>query len=57
MEKLYGYTSDEDGVRHPILDEVSVDEADARFMIVTCSAFVNFLVAKAEAAGLVKTAK
>ncbi len=55
LEKLYGYTSDEGGIRHAILEEASVDEADARFMIVTCSAFVNFLILKAEAAGLLKT--
>lgn len=52
LEKLYGYTSDSDGIRHPILEEASVDEAEARFMVVTCSAFVNFLIARAEAAGL-----
>jgi len=54
LEKLYGYTSDEDGVRHPILEEATVDEVDARFMIVTCSAFVSFLISKADAAGLLK---
>jgi len=54
LEKLYAYTSDEDGVRHAILEEANVDEADARFMIVTCSAFVNFLIVKADAAGLLK---
>ena len=42
--KLYGYTSDEKGIRHALLDEASVDEADARFMLVACSAFVSFLV-------------
>jgi hypothetical protein len=52
LEKLYAYTSDEDGIRHALLDEANVDEGDARFMIVTCSAFVNFLIVKAEAAGL-----
>jgi hypothetical protein len=52
LEKLYGYTSDKDGIRHAILEEANVDEADARFMIVTCSAFVNFLIVKADAAGL-----
>jgi hypothetical protein len=54
LEKLYGYTSDKDGIRQAILEEANVDEADARFMIVTCSAFVNFLLVKAEAAGLLK---
>lgn len=52
LEKLYGYTSDRDGIRHAILEEANVDEADARFMIVTCSAFVNFLIVRSEAAGL-----
>lgn len=41
MEKLYGFTSDEDGIRHPILDEPNVGEEDARFFIVACSALVN----------------
>ena len=57
LEKLYAYTSDKDGVRHAIYgdDAAAVDETDARFMIVTCSAFVNFLISKAEAAGLLKS--
>jgi hypothetical protein len=55
LEKLYGYASNEGGVRHAIVDEASrVDEVDARFMIVTCSAIVNFLISKASAAGLLK---
>ena len=49
---LYGYTSDEGGIRHALLEESSVDSADARFMLIACSAFVNFVVAKAAAAGL-----
>lgn len=52
--KLYGFTSDEDGIRHPILDEPNIGEEDARFMIVACSAVVNWLIVKAEAAGLLK---
>ncbi len=52
LEKLYAYTSDGDGIHHVILEEANVDEADARFMIVTCSAFVNFLIVRADAAGL-----
>jgi hypothetical protein len=47
LSKLYGYTSDEDGIRHAILESPSVDEADARFMLVICSAFVNLLVQRA----------
>ena len=54
LEKLYAYTSDDDGIRHPILEEANVGEDDARFFIVICSAFVNFMISKAEAAGLLK---
>lgn len=50
--KLYGYSSDEDGIRHAILEESDVGYDEAKFMIVACSAFVNFLIAKAEAASL-----
>jgi hypothetical protein len=57
LEKLYGYTSNEDGIRHPILEEANVDEAEARFMVVTCSAFVNFLIVRADAAGLLARPK
>ena len=44
MNKLYGYTSDEAGIRHALLEDSKVDETEAKFMIVTCSAFVNFCV-------------
>ncbi len=50
--KLYGYSSDEDGIRHAILEEARVGFDEAKFMLVACSAFVIFLVSKAEAAGL-----
>jgi len=50
--KLYGYTSDENGIRHAILEESDVGYDEAKFMVVACSAFVNFLIAKAEAASL-----
>lgn len=49
---LYGYTSDKGGIRHALLEESSIDSADARFMLVSCSAFVNFLIAKAASAGI-----
>ncbi len=52
--KLYGYSSDEDGIRHPILDQPNIGFDEAKFMIVAGSAFVNFLISKAEAAGLFK---
>ncbi len=47
ITKLYGWTSDEKGIRHALLDETAaVDEADAHFMLVACAAFVNYLVSK-----------
>jgi AbiJ N-terminal domain 4 len=50
--KLYGYTSDTDGVRHAILDEPSVGFDEAKYMVVACSAFVSYLATKANAAKL-----
>jgi AbiJ N-terminal domain 4 len=47
MSRLYGYTSDEGGIRHAMLEQSNIDEAEAKFMIVTCSAFVNFCVQRA----------
>lgn len=44
MNKIYGYTSDQGGIRHALLEESNIDEAEAKFMIVACSAFVNFCV-------------
>jgi hypothetical protein len=52
--KLYGYTSDDSGIRHAILDQPTVGFDEAKFMIVSCSAFVNYLIAKAGAVGLLK---
>lgn len=54
FEKLYGYTSDENGIRHAILEESSVGFDEAKYMIVACSAFANYLAAKADKAGLLK---
>lgn len=43
-KKMFGYTSDADGIRHAGTDEpVEVDFAFAKYMLVTCSAFVNYL--------------
>ena len=51
---LYGFTSDEKGIRHPLLEGATakVDEADALFMIGACAAFVSYLINKSRAAGL-----
>jgi hypothetical protein len=54
LSSLYGFTSDASGIRHPLLEASTVGEEDARFMIVTCSAAVNWIIAKAEKAGLLR---
>lgn len=51
---LYGYTSDDDGIRHAILEAPTVGFDEAKFMLVSCSAFATFLVSKAGAAGLIR---
>ena len=52
FEKLYGYTSDEGGIRHSLLDESTLNFEDAKFMLVCCSAFINYLASKASDAGI-----
>ena len=44
FEKLYGWTSDGDGIRHALMEESNLTKADARFMLVACSAFTNYLI-------------
>lgn len=46
LEKIYFYTNSEGGLRHSLLDESKVDKADAKFMLVSCSAFVNYIISK-----------
>lgn len=51
---FYGYTSDASGIRHAILGQPNVDFDDAKFMLVSCSALVNFIISKATEHGLLK---
>lgn len=43
---LYGYTSDEDGIRHGGIDFKNAPAEDAKYMLISCSAFVNYLIEK-----------
>jgi AbiJ N-terminal domain 4 len=52
FSKLYGYTSDAEGIRHALMDEPNLSFEDAKLMLVACSAFVNYLAAKAGKAGI-----
>ncbi len=45
-DSIFGYTSDADGIRHALIEESNLDIEDAKFMLVSCSAFVNYLKVK-----------
>jgi len=53
FRSLYGFTSDEEGIRHALLDKTGaqVDETDALYMLGSCAAFVSYLINKARQAG------
>lgn len=42
---LYGWTNDADGIRHALMEESNLTSADARFMLISCSAFINYVIA------------
>jgi hypothetical protein len=44
--KLYAYTSDEGGIRHAMLDEPKLSADDARYFMLSCTSFVNYLKAQ-----------
>lgn len=46
FSNLYGYTSEANGIRHALLEENDLQQEDAKFMLVSCSAFINYLVVK-----------
>ena len=48
MSSLYGYTSDEGGIRHGSIDFAGASNEDAKYMLISCSAFVNYLIEKWE---------
>jgi len=43
---FYGYSSDQGGIRHAMLDEPNLTVTDAKFFLVSCSAFINYLKSK-----------
>lgn len=46
FSSLYGYTNDEGGIRHAIMEQKEIRFDDAKFFLVVCSAFVNYVDAK-----------
>jgi hypothetical protein len=52
FKELYWYSSDAQGIRHALLDEPSLTSGDAKFMLVSCSTFVNYIVELCARAGV-----
>jgi hypothetical protein len=48
FSSLYGYTNDSDGIRHALMENSELTKADARFMLICCSAFINFAIDSVE---------
>jgi hypothetical protein len=48
FDKLYGYTNNPDtGVRHALMEDTNAPtSAEAIYMLITCSAFINYLNTK-----------
>ncbi|MFF7292030.1 AbiJ-NTD4 domain-containing protein [Microbacterium sp. NPDC008134] len=51
--KMYGWTSDAQGIRHAAVEATEADQAIAKYMLVTCSAFVTYLIESGRKAELV----
>lgn len=45
FNSLYGYTNDAEGIRHALMEESNLSSADARFMLISCSSFINYIIA------------
>jgi hypothetical protein len=50
FSNLYGWTNAEDGIRHAIMGLPKIKEDDARYMLITCSSFCNYLISKSNEA-------
>jgi hypothetical protein len=51
MKLIYRYTSDDHGIRHGLKDDGQPEREDAQFLLINCSAFVNFVTEKARKLG------
>lgn len=48
FDKIYGYTSDAQGIRHSLTEQPSNTYSEAKFMLVACSGFVSYLRSAAQ---------
>ncbi len=48
FSNLYGYSSGSSGIRHALglTEEADLNQDDAKYMLVSCSAFINYLISK-----------
>ncbi|MEP7220385.1 MAG: hypothetical protein ABI876_15785 [Bacteroidota bacterium] len=47
FQNLYGYTSDEGGIRHSLTEESNeITVAEAKFFLFSCTSFINYLKSK-----------
>lgn len=53
FEKIYGFTNGDSGIRHALDSEDGVREEDARYFLISSSAFINYLIVKANNQGLI----
>lgn len=44
FSSLYGYSNDAEGIRHALMEASNLNSADARFMLISCSAFINYVI-------------
>jgi len=45
FSKLYGYTNDAEGIRHAMLEESGLRQAEAKYFLLSCTSFINYLKA------------
>ncbi len=46
LEKIYAFTNGKDGIRHALSAGKEIHQEDAKFMLVMCSSFVNYITEK-----------
>ncbi len=46
ISNIYGYASDEGGIRHALTETSKTDFEDAKYLFVMCSALINYLICK-----------
>jgi hypothetical protein len=52
FRNIYKFTSDANGIRHALMADPNLDTEDARFMLVSCATFINYLIVKADKASI-----